>query len=260
MNYFRPDANAVGTDAELRYLTGPGGQRPPRPGNAAANHVAGIVSAVLAGRWKEFVAIATERVAWLEADTLLASGEASDKPSNRVKLLSALAVARWLLGKPDAAAAWSAAALNQGQALKETGVYAAGEESTFGLDDLMGYFLSANQFREAVEAYRGAFSEKHPTPTNCRNPRDWACVAATQALESRWSAQVVYEAGRRMLRRHLDDPWLGRGQAVRGAMWVALVHTPANPGLCPERILMQAYEDLPCGWPPELRRWRIATD
>lgn len=259
MTYFRPESNAIGAEAELQYLAGAGSERPRRPGNAAANHVSSAVSAVLAGRWNEFEALVAERTVWLEADLSSAAGDCDSAPLSRAKLLSALAVARWLLGRPGNCAAWREAADAQSSAMRDAGVYAAGEDRTHGLDDLMGCLLSARQFREAVDAYEAAYPNKQPAPASCRTPRQWAFVAAVQHLESRWSAEQVHAAGRKMLHRYLDDPWLGRGQGVRGAMWLALVHTPAYPGLSPEGILMQAYDDLPCGWPSELEHWRQAT-
>ncbi len=48
-----------------------------------------------------------------------------------------------------------------------------------------------------------------------------------------------------MLRGHVDDPWLGRGQAARGAMWLRAVYSVVDPLAKPLDVLLRAYDDLP---------------
>ncbi len=52
-------------------------------------------------------------------------------------------------------------------------------------------------------------------------------------------------AAHKTLAARLDERWLGAGQYIRAATWLAAIYKFHQPGLSPLETLLRAYDDMP---------------
>lgn len=81
-------------------------------------------------------------------------------------------------------------------------------------------------------------------------PADIGYGLCSYYAHQKFSLDEVIASGRKMLRAHLDEHWLGRGQYLRAATWLMIIHwhrylyeDTAPPD--PVTILQMAYDDMP---------------
>lgn len=60
------------------------------------------------------------------------------------------------------------------------------------------------------------------------------------AVQGRFDKPVLYASGRRMLATKLEGDWLGRGQYIRAATWIAVVHALDAPAATNVSTLLKA--------------------
>lgn len=219
---------------------------PTRPmGNVAAMQLSGVVEAMLVGLEPRVAVLMAERIRWI--DLALASDErcGSSRAFHRTMLLSAKAIYLWLDHAELAAPVWRSALDAHEESMLAPGAYVA-TKTTYALDDFMAMSLLADQPERGLKMYE-CLRRGKPCPTLPRvsQPRNWGWWACKQVLGEPVDDAALLAAGRRFLRLNLDDPWLGRGQAFKAAMWLMVVYWLHDRSLTPQQTLMKAYDDLP---------------
>ena len=226
---------------------------PSRPmGNVAACDVDTFVDCILVGLWPRVADVVPQRIDWL--DRALVGGERfGESPAfHRATLLKAKALCLWLLGSKAHQAVWPEALDAHQQAMSERGAYARRDLSTLALDEFMVLSLLSRQPERGIAMHdRMRPGKPLPTLQATTQPRNWAYWACLRMLGREVDAQALLTAGRRMLRLNLDDPWLGRGQVRRAAMWLMAVYWLRDSSLTPAQTLLKAYDDLPGVTPPQ---------
>ncbi len=219
---------------------------PSKPmGNFAACDTNWFVECAVLGMWHRVRHLVPERMEWLvnalDTDELLGQS----RPFYRYGLLTALGVYRWLHEASPAVDTWHQALDEHEAALFEPGTYRT-TQTTYGLDDYMALSLLADQPARGVAMYERLRPGKPPLPLrSLRAPRDWGWWACRRRLGDKLDEAELRTAGRRVLRLNLDDPWLGRGQATRAAMWLMAIYWLDERSLTPVQTLLRAYDDLP---------------
>jgi hypothetical protein len=214
-------------------------------GSVANDECTSLVECVLFGVWPRVKDQVARRIEWLER--ALNDGEqlGPSRSFYRRKLLCALGICRWLHEADSAIDTWRQALDEHEAALFEPGTYTT-TQVTYGLDDYMLLSLLSNQPARGVAMYERLRPDKPPLPLrSLRAPRDWGWWACRRRLGEVLDQTALRAAGRRVLRLNLDDPWLGRGQAIRAAMWLMAIYWLDERSLTPVQTLLRAYDDLP---------------
>jgi hypothetical protein len=219
---------------------------PSKPmGSFAAGDIMWFVDCAVLGMWGRVCHLVLRRIEWLtqalEQNELLGQS----RHFHRCELLKALGIYRWLHGADSAIDTWRQALDEHEAALFEPGNYGT-TQTTYGLDDYMVLSLLADQPARGVAIYERLRPDKPPLPLrSLRAPRDWGWWACRRRLGEVLDQTALRAAGRRVLRLNLDDPWLGRGQAIRAAMWLMAIYWLDERSLTPVQTLLRAYDDLP---------------
>jgi hypothetical protein len=214
-------------------------------GSVSESETDWIVQCIVLGLWSHVAGLLASRISWLVK--ALAEGEqlGESRPFYRCQLLVALGICRWLHSATPAVDTWRQALDEHEAALFEPGTYTT-TQVTYGLDDYMVLSLLADQPARGVAMYERLRPDKPPLPLrSLRAPRDWGWWACRRRLGEVLDQTALRAAGRRVLRLNLDDPWLGRGQAIRAAMWLMAIYWLDERSLTPVQTLLRAYDDLP---------------
>jgi hypothetical protein len=215
-------------------------------GMASGSQISDFVYCGLLGLLDRVRPLIPLRIEWIDRTLLGSRFPAECSTFQRAEMLKAKALYHWLAGDNELAlAAWPQARAAQELSLHEPGNYAKRDIDTDGLDDQMALCLLAGEYAGGIAAFQRGWPGKEPKVARVEAPRDWGYLACTNQLRPTLREDELLHAGQRMLRRWLDDPWLGRGQSARAAMWLKAVYWLPDRSLSPEHTLLKAYDDLP---------------
>jgi hypothetical protein len=128
-----------------------------------------------------------------------------------------------------------------------------------GLDDDLAFALGAGPhakvefgpendiFMAGIEMYERWTGKSGPVKLGgTLKPRDfgYALCRHYTALQS-FDEDALVAAGRKMLRAHLQERWLGGGQYIRAATWLKIVHHQLGGEADPRQCILRAYDDMP---------------
>lgn len=216
-------------------------------GMVAGSQVNAFVYCNLVGLGLKVLPLISSRIEWLDSALRESKFPAETSVFQRASMLNAKAVYHWLEGENELAhTAWAQARIeHELHMLDPSAPHAELTASTYDLDDQMALCLLAGEYDRGVSTYQRIKPGSKPTATRAQAPRDWGYLACLNRLNPMLADGELLQSGRRMLRRWLDDPWLGRGQASRAAIWLIAVHWLPNEKLTPAQTLFKAYDDLP---------------
>ncbi len=217
---------------------------PAKPmGSIAASQLDTFVRAALLGLSDRLWPLIGDRIEWL--NLALAAGQGLTSHFDRATQTSSLALYQWLRDGHGAASAWADALDGLERSMATPGEYSKRDAPTYGLDDFMLFALLADQPQRGLDKYRALKGERLPAVAKVASPRDWGALRCRHEVFRDQSEDQLMDAAHRMLRTHLDDPWLGRGQAARAAMWLMAIHWRPHRDRSPRDVLLRAFEDLP---------------
>jgi hypothetical protein len=215
-------------------------------GNYGAFHMGAILDCNLVGLHQEIAPALPKAVDWIEY------GLAHDEPSwfgptpslHRRHLHEAHGLGLWLRDAVNAPAAWDAA--READAADRTEqTYSQKELKSRYLDDHLAYCFQAERYEEGIAEYEALLGAKKLSMKRSMPPRDIGYALCLHKARGLFEPDELLAAGRRMLAAHLQETWLGYGQANRAAMWLKIVHGHHDPGLTPLQVILKAYEDMP---------------
>jgi hypothetical protein len=108
----------------------------------------------------------------------------------------------------------------------------------------MGCANLAQQYNFGITEF-----EKHYSPISDFNkilkPRDFGYASCIYHSRRDLQRDVLFKAGREMLKKNLQESWLGGGQYIEALIWLRLVYQYDESSLSPLQILLKAYENMP---------------
>lgn len=229
-------------------------------GNVAASGVEAILTASLVGRQEALLPRLPDYLSWLDGAITAPEAFGSDPDLHLSKLHRARALARWLHSGEAAADDWAAAQ----QCLDRRWPQAASwnrAELGLVLDVYMGCAVlasdaacaerAASQYETLMGATAKATASADPTKVStARALGQLLCLQAAGLASFR--SEALYQAGRKVLRGHLEADWIGSGQMLQAASWLRIVHSLTEPTLTPLATLLLAYDDMPKVAAPDL--------
>lgn len=189
---------------------------------------------------------------WLDAAIEKDESFGQDQNFHRTTLRMARAMGKWMLTSLTEAADWRNAAASLVD-------YWSSPQWSFSpakivrdvLDDYMAFCVQAGMYDQAIEMYEGLVGNHKSTLAKVPKPREYAYAVSVLSRRGQLDEETVFEAGRRMLQANIEDNWLGRGQALRAAMWLKIVYwdrdvrADRTPLLTPLQTVLMAYENMP---------------
>lgn len=233
--------------------------RAPEVGGALGGFATGNVGDVV-GFWlvnveTDLLALIRKSIQWI--DTAIEVGECFGPTTVKnwwqEELWMAKALGQWMLADPAAHASWLEA-LRSGEAslLQDSGVYQAKHVATLRLDRYMGYCVLAGEYERGLKEYERYHPAVPLKLTSINSPRAFAYVLCRFELLGEGDAAFVHRAGRKVLAKHLQSDWLGRGQWLTAALWLHAVYSHrsalASDTTVPtdaRGIILRAYDNMP---------------
>ena len=225
-------------------------------GNVAASGVEAILTASLVGRQEALLPRLPDYLNWLDGAITAPEAFGGDPDLHLSRLHRARALARWLHSGEAAADDWAAAQ----QCLDRRWPQAARwnrAELGLVLDVYMGCAALASDAACAERAashyaaLTGATASADPTKASTARALGQLLCLQAAGLAS-FSSEALYQAGRKVLRSHLEADWIGSGQMLQAATWLRIVHGLTEPTLTPLATLLLAYDDMPKVAAPDL--------
>lgn len=236
---------AVCTDFKLGYLAGFALPDGAPSGLVASAQAQDFVYCALVGLLPRLADQIPGRVAWLDRALEHSAFPAERSAFQRAEMFKAKAVYLWLLGQHGSLQrVWQDARQAHELAMREPGHYQPRDLATLALDDHLALCLLAQEFGEGVQCYERLRPGPAPVLARALAPRDWGYLACRNEISPDARPEALLKAGQRMLKRWMDDPWLGRGQALRAAMWLLAVHDRHGQQLPPAQLLAKAIDAL----------------
>ncbi len=219
-------------------------------GNYAYFELGDVVNAWLAGLSEEIRPVISRSVDWL--DQAIERGEVMGESANfhSCKLHWTRAIGHWMLNGTNADADWDAARRYE-LGYWDDDPSSAAWTIQHCLDDYMAFALQARKYQEGIDTYERLVGAKKQSLKKIIKPRDYAYAACLNQTQPQFDGAEMFAAGRRMLQASMEDPWLARGQSLRGAMWLKIVYWDKDvmagrePSLTPLQTVLKAYENMP---------------
>ena len=169
------------------------------------------------------------------------------------ELWMAKALGQWMLADPAEHASWlEALRSSEASLLQDSGVYQAKHVATLRLDRYMGYCVLAGEYERGLKEYERYHPAVPLKLTSINSPRAFAYVLCRFELLGEGDAAFVHRAGRKVLAKHLQSDWLGRGQWLTAALWLHAVYSHrsalASDTTVPtdaRGIILRAYDNMP---------------
>lgn len=230
-------------------------QRP--MGNVGITHIGTTIKARLVGYHDEMAPLLPRALKWI--DMALARDERlGGYEGYRRKLHWAKALGTWMLEDEIDEGAWYRARIFEEAWWRNSErPWPMREVVRSGLDDYLAFCaasgLEDEGFAAGIEMCERWTGKKEVELSGTLKLREFGLALCLYAAgERNFDEDRLYKAGRRMLRANLQGEWLGRGQYIRAATWLFVVHQfrrlfddPSGPPLTPRQVILKAYEDMP---------------
>jgi hypothetical protein len=231
-------------------------------GNAGACKVEFVVLSWLVGLQNEVAPVLPRALDWI--DKALQNGEAHrfgpDPNGHSTTLHRAKAIGSWMLSGNDSSYEWDLArCFEEARWRFHERPWPTNEIVRDGLDDDLAFTVGAGPhvkvefgpendiYMADIEMYERWTGKSGPVKLGgTLKPRDfgYALCRHYTAIQS-FDEDALVAAGRKMLRAHLQERWLGSGQYIRAATWLKIVHHQLGREADPRQCILRAYDDMP---------------
>jgi hypothetical protein len=171
-------------------------------------------------------------------------GTSAEHDFHRRKLHWASALGLWLRDGINVPQAWGTTRYYCDSALKN-GNYSAYETKTDRLDDYMAFCFQAQEYERGIAEFERHSGGRPRALNRTLAPRHIGYALCLHHARGLFGADELLKAGRRMLQAHLEEGWLGSGQAIEAATWLKIVYWHHDPSLSPLQTILKAYDDMP---------------
>ena len=222
-------------------------------GNVAAAELGDVIRSWLIGFHREVAPIVPRSLQWL--DKAIADEEDQwfgvDPNTHRTTLHWAKAIGLWLNVEGNHEGEWDLArTYEEARWRYEKRPWPTHEIVKWGLDDYMAFAYLGGQhaegFEAGIEMYERWTGKSEVSLSKPLKPRDFGyALCLHQTARQAFDEEDLFKAGRKVLQAHLQQTWLGGGQAIRAATWLNIVYGLHDPNLTPLQVVLKAYENMP---------------
>lgn len=166
-------------------------------------------------------------------------------------LSTARGLARWVNDEAASTADWACASEAVKSTFDPTENVWGDQTATAGLDDYLACCCQAGLYEAGIEAYEELTARRAFSLKKALQPRDFGYALCLHHARGQFDEASIFEAGRRALKSRLSGTWLGKGQAIRAAMWLKIVYWDRDwragraSTMTPLQTLLKAYENMP---------------
>jgi hypothetical protein len=225
-------------------------------GNIAVSKISTVIDAWLVGLHQEIEPIINCANQWI--DIAIGNKEEDrfgrDPNMHRTTLHWGRAVGEWLENGTNYERMWNIARISEEARWHyKASPWSVKEVLQHGLEDYMAFAYQCGEFQAGIETYERWKERSGPMSlSKVFKPGDFAyALCLHRAGNQRFSEDDLFNAGRKMLRSHLQEKWLGGGQFIRAATWLKIVYWHREQSLTPLTTVLKAYENMPKVSKPE---------
>jgi hypothetical protein len=184
-------------------------------GNVASFNLEDVIRAWLVGFADSIEPVIPRSLDWLERAISLDEKFDTNRSFHCQKLHWAKALGRWMHTGFNDVETWTETSVFSHSCLYEKDVWPKNMRATLGLDDYMAHAFQAECFESAIATYEKFHGLKTVSLKKTLTPREYAYALCLQRIHQKFDAEILLQAGRRMLRANLEENWFGRGQYTR---------------------------------------------
>ena len=215
-------------------------------GNYANGDLEYVLKGWLVGVTMELSPIIPRSLEWL--DSAIADDEQLGEAQNfhRMQLHWAKAIGLWMQNSINDAQAWDRVRFYCEAAFTvDKNVWPKNHIATLRLDDYLAFCFQAQQYKLGIAEFQKYHGIKTISLKRVLKPREYAYALCLHKVSPQFEADALLAAGKKMLAANLEEDWLGRGQNIRAATWLKIVHWQADQQLSPIQTMLKAYDDMP---------------
>jgi hypothetical protein len=219
-------------------------------GGVAYHETGDVVRAWLVGLDKEMEPVIVRILEWLNRAVDLDErfGDGPDFYQRNVRWARALVF--WMQNGVNVLQEWDAAR-HYCDAAVQRGSYSRHSIRTNRLDDYMAFCFQAQQYERGIAEFERHSGGRPLALNRTLAPRHIGYALCLHHVRGQFTPDELFKAGRRMLQAHLEEDWLGSGQAIEAATWLKIVYWHRDPSLTPLQTILKAYDDMPKVQRPE---------
>lgn len=214
-------------------------------GNVAQHLLADVIRAWLVGLSGEVAPALPRILEWLDFGISTKEDFGSSAHLHQMNLTWAKGLALWMLTGDAAVDVWGQARDLNAAALAEGTAFEDAEIPTERLDDYMAFCFQSRAYDMGLSE----FKKFHAVPTlstaRALKPRHIGYFLCVEQLGVQVASDSLFDAATKMLSAHLQTDWLGRGQMLRAATWLKIVHWHRKSTLNPLAAVLHAYDNMP---------------
>lgn len=176
-------------------------------------------------------------------------GEGSDITFYHACMYRSKALAVWMSEQINAKTYWQQA-FDLWKDFDSLGIYGKSVKTDF-LDDFMQLCVQCEQYQAGIDRFEHYHGKKALSITKKMTAREYGYLLCRNHFEQLFSQEELAQAGKKMLGKYLEEPWLRMGLYSYAATWLKIVHWDHQNTDTPYETILEAYNDMPNTQPLE---------
>ena len=164
---------------------------------------------------------------------------------HHANLFKSKALAIWMSDHINATAYWQKAFELWSDFDSKYKMYAKNSLKTDFLDDFMQLCVQSGQYKAGVERFEQYYGKKEISIKKKMSAREYGYVLCRNHFESKYNVNELLAAGRAMLSKYLEEPWLRMGLYCHAATWLKIVYWDQGHTTTAYETILRAYENMP---------------
>lgn len=214
-------------------------------GNVAMMQLGAVIRLWLVGLNEETLDIVPRLHAWIEQAIDRKESFGDSHNFHHMNLHRAAAICHWLISGSDNIDHWSQARILNGAISLHGNDYDEKGFSTMRVDEYMAYANLSGQYEVGISEFE-KYHQLKDIASNVLKPRDFGYVSCVQQCRAGFDEDRLFKAGRKMLKKYLQEQWLGGGQFIQAVMWLKIVYKYGGENsLSSLQTILKAYDNMP---------------
>lgn len=214
-------------------------------GNVAIMQLGEIIRLWLVGLDVESREVLPRLLNWIEYAVDKNEQFGGSRNFHLMNLHVAAAICKWMIFGKDDVEHWDKARLFNGLILPSEGVYGKRDYSAWRVDEYLAYANLSEQYALGIVEFEKYWS-LDSIGNGTLNPRQFGYVSCLHLDRGCFDRETLFKAGRKLLKKYMQEQWLGGGQYVYATLWLKMVYRyEGADSLSPAKIILKAYENMP---------------
>ncbi len=213
-------------------------------GNVAMMQLDQVIKIYLVGLAADIRDILPRSIDWIESAISKGEEFGVSHDFHLMNLHRAAAIYKWLISGCEEVYHWDRSRILNDKISVDEKVYNKRELSTSRLNEYLSFCYFSRKYKFGVDEF-DKFFELLNINKGILSPCEFSYVACMHELYGIFDRFDIFKAGRKMLKKNLQENWIGSGQCVEAVIYLKMVYQYQEFELSPLDIILKAYDDMP---------------